>query len=500
MRFYDEITIHVQSGQGGNGIVTGRRELGIPFGWPSGGNGGKGWSIILKASKDENTLLAYRYKALFKAKPGEPGRSKDQYGANADDITLVVPVGTLIREKLTGELLHAFTKDDEERTVVEGGEWGVGNMHFKDAVNQYPNFALLGEPGHQKDIVLELQLLADIALIGAPSVGKSSIINSISNTKAKVADYPFTTLAPNLWSVKYEDQTFNVIDIPGLIKGAAEGKWLGNAFLRHVLKSRIFCIVSDISRYNKWCTEATDMLEEIFQYIQTKFDPDLDDGIEEMDIDIKVDGTMMTLYAYHDDKVVLEKRLLFLVNKYDLVNDQDILKEYTDELKTQILLFFKKHKTWTKVTKKVLDENLFVISAATHFGIDDWLKRAVTLLRNTKPEEVYHLENIPVEEVADEKVEMITDITEQEKPVLLEWGFIDPGTYDYAKVREVRHPQICKLVRITWRWNPEAENHFRKLMNEHGFLETFELAGIHKGDILKIVSYYAGKEDRYIVY
>lgn len=474
--------------------------MGIPFGGPSGGNGGKWWSIILQASKDENTLLAYRYKALFKAKPGEPGRSKDQYGANAEDITLVVPVGTLIRDKLTGELLHAFTKDGEERTAVEWGEWGVGNMHFKDAINQYPNFALLGEPGQKKDIVLELQLLADVALIGAPSVGKSSIINSISNTKAKVADYPFTTLVPNLWSVTHDNQHFNVIDIPWLIRWAAEGKWLGNAFLRHILKSRIFCIIVDISRYDKGISEATDMLEEIFQYIQTKFDPDLEDGIEEMDIEVVIDGSMITLFAYHDGNVVLEKRLLFVVNKYDLVNDKDILKEYTDELKNQIVSFFKNKKVWTKVTKKVLDENMFTISAATHFGIESWLKRVVTLLRNTKPEEVYHLENIPVDQEADEKIDMITEVTDHEKKILLDEWYIDPGTYDYAKVWEIRHPEICKRVWITWRWNPEAENHFWKVMNELWFLQTFELAGVHKWDILKIVSYYSGKEDRYIVY
>ena len=500
MRFYDEITIHVQSGQGGNGIVTGRRELGIPFGWPSGGNGGKWWSIILKASKDENTLIAYRYKALFKARYGEPGRSKDQYGANADDITLTVPVGTLIRDKHTGELLHAFTKDGEERIAVEWWEGGVGNMHFKDAVNQYPNFSLLGEPGHKKDIVLELQLLADVALIGAPSVGKSSIINSISNTKAKVADYPFTTLAPNLWSVKQDDQTFNVIDIPGLIKWAAEGKGLWNAFLRHILKSRIFCIVLDIARYDKGVTEATDLLEEIFQYIQTKFDPNLDDDIVELDIDIKVDGTMITLFAYHDEKVVLEKRLIFVINKYDLVNDKEILKEYTDQLKNQLVLFFKQKKVWTKVTKKVLDENLFTISAATHFGVESWLKRVVTLLRNTKPEEVYQLENIPLEDYKEDKREMIVEVTDHEKKVLLEDGFIDPGTYDYAKVREISHAEICKMVRMTWRWNPEAENHFWKEMHDKWFLETLEMGWVNKWDILKIVSYYDGKEERYIVY
>ena len=237
--------------------------------------------------------------------------------------------------------MHAFTTDGEEWTVVSGGEGGVGNMHFKDSINQYPNFALLGEPGQEKEIVLELQLLADVALIGSPSVGKSSLINSISNTKAKVADYPFTTLVPNLGSVIYEDKHFNVIDIPGLIKGAAEGKGLGNAFLRHILKSRIFCIVLDIDRYDTGLSEAADLLTELMQYIKHKCDPEAE---EEIQVDIKAEEGMLTLYAYYEDRVVLEKRLVFLVNKYDLVNDQEILKEYTTQLTTQLLAFFKKNK------------------------------------------------------------------------------------------------------------------------------------------------------------
>ena len=250
MRFYDEVTISVQSGKGGDGTVTWRREAGVAFWWPSGGDGGKGWSVILQAAKDENTLQTYRYKSVFKAKPGEWGKSRDQYGANADDLILQVPVGTLIRDKETDEILYTFTKDQEQYVAVTWGEGGIGNIHFKDAVHQFPTFCLLGEPGNKKELVLELQLLADVALIGTPSVGKTSIINSISNTKAKVADYPFTTLIPNLWSITVQKTHFNMIDIPGLIKGAAEGKWLWNAFLRHILKARVFCMIGDISRYD----------------------------------------------------------------------------------------------------------------------------------------------------------------------------------------------------------------------------------------------------------
>ena len=497
MRFYDEITVRVQSGKGGDGIVTGRKELGIPFGGPAGGDGGKWGSIIFCASKDENTLVAYRYRAIFKAKPGSPGRGKDQYGANADDMYLTVPLGTLVREKLTGEILHVFTKDKEEWTVVDGGEWGQGNIHFKDSVNQYPNFCLLGEPGHTKEVVLELQLLADVALIGTPSVGKSSLINSISNTKAKVADYPFTTLVPNLGSIKYEDYSFNMIDIPGLIKGAADGKGLGNAFLRHILKSRVFCVILDLARYDTGFQEVTDLLDELTQYIQEKCDPESE---EEIQIEIKKEGEMITLYARYDDRVILEKRILFALNKYDLVNDEEIVKEYIVQLKKVLLTYLKKFDSKKTITDKILDKNIFIVSAATHYQLSARLDKLVKILQATPASDVYHIENLPVQEEDHEVKAMITDISEQERPVLLEKELIDADTYEYAKIREIRNPEICKLVRQMWRGNQEAENRFWKKMHDMGYLQTFELTGINKGDILKIVSYYAGKEDRYIVY
>lgn len=497
MRFYDEITIHVQSGKGGDGIVTGRKELGIPYGGPAGGNGGKWWSIYIRASKDENTLVAYRYRSIFKAKPGAPGRGKDQYGANADDITLTVPVGTLIRDKLTGEILHVFTKDEEEWMVVDGGEGGLGNIHFKDSVNQYPNFALLGEPWHSKDVVLELQLLADVALIGTPSVGKSSLINSISNTKAKVADYPFTTLVPNLGSVSYEEYSFNVIDIPGLIKGAADGKGLWNAFLRHILKSRVFCLILDLARYDTGFQEVTDLLDELTQYIQEKCDPESE---EEIQIEIKKEGEMITLYARYDDRVILEKRILFALNKFDLVNDEEIVTEYKAQLKKVVLKYFKKFDTKKTITDKILDKNIFTVSAATHYELGARLGKLVNILQDTPATDVYHIENLPIQEEDTTQQQMLIDITETERPILIEQNFIEPGTYDYAKVWEVHNPEICKLVRQMRRGNQEAENRFWKTMNDLGYLQTFELAGINKGDILKIISYYAGKEDRYIVY
>ncbi|EKD25161.1 MAG: hypothetical protein ACD_80C00113G0029 [uncultured bacterium (gcode 4)] len=495
MRFYDEVTIAVQSGKWGDGTVTWRREAGVAFWWPSGGNGGKGWSVILQALKDENTLQGFRYRAAFKADVGEPGRSRDQYGSNAENLILYVPVGTLIRDKITDEILHTFTEDGEQYIVVHGGEGGVGNIHFKDAVHQYPTFCLLGEPGHKKEIVLELQLLADVALIGTPSVGKSSIINSISNTKAKVADYPFTTLVPNLWSVTALNTNFNVIDIPGLIKGAAEGKGLGNAFLRHILKARIFCMIGDISRYDKWITEIPELLDEICTYTRTKFSK----NPEEVEIQIREDKGMITLFIYEEGKLVIEKRMLFLINKYDLVNDADILKEYKAQFRKQILDFFKKNKIWTKITKKLLEEYTFTISAATHFGVDERLKKVVDVLKKTDVQEVYQIENIPAPETKP-KENYIKNISEQEKEVLVNEKYIAAWDAQYVNVREIYNEEFAKIVWMLQRGNDEAEARFWKQLGQKWFLAEFENRGIQKGDIFKVMSPYEGQPHKYIQY
>ncbi|MFA7298799.1 MAG: GTPase ObgE [Candidatus Absconditabacterales bacterium] len=495
MRFYDEVTISVQSGKGGDGTVTGRREAGVAFGGPSGGDGGKGGSVILQALKNENTLQTYRYRSTFKANPGEAGKSRDQYGANAENLILYVPIGTLVRDKLTDEILYTFTKDGEQYTAVFGGEGGWGNIHFKDSIHQFPTFCLLGEPGNKKELVLELQLLADVALIGTPSVGKTSIINSISNTKAKVADYPFTTLIPNLGSITVQDVHFNMIDIPGLIKGAAEGRGLGNAFLRHILKARVFCMIGDISRYDQGIIEIPQLLEEICTYTRTKFSKDPN----AVDIQIKEDKGMITLFIYEEGKLVIEKRMLFLINKYDLVNDADILKEYKAQFRKQILDFFKKNKIGIKITKKLMDEHTFTVSAATHFGIDERLKKVVEMLEKTDVQEVYHVENIPHQEVKHIANSM-RNIGDHEKEVLIEENYISAKDAQYINVREVYNEEFAKLVRQLQRGNDEAEARFRKLVGNRGTLDELENNGIQKGDILKVLSPYNGQPPKYIQY
>ncbi|MCF7835451.1 GTPase ObgE [Candidatus Gracilibacteria bacterium] len=492
MQFYDELKIYIESGKGGDGSVSGRREAKIPYGGPSGGDGGDGGSIVFVASKDENTLLAFRYKKIFKAKPGEPGRNKDQFGANAENLTLKVPVGTVIRDAESGNVLHHFIKDQEEREALKGGDGGKGNIHFKDAVNQYPTFCLLGEPGHKREIILELQLLADVAFIGTPSVGKSSLINAISHSKAKVAEYPFTTLIPNLGSVSVGDYTFNVIDIPGLIDGASQGKGLGNAFLRHVLKSKVFCFILDAARYDSGIDDLIQLWEEIDIYVRDKFILG-----EKDEILINEEGGYMHFIVKKDGEIIIHKKILILINKYDLINDMEIIQEYQSQVFKVFSAYLKKNKMG-KVSEKMFNKNTFVISAATHLGLDEMLKKFVEILKSgsyVSYEEVLDRKNIhqSIENFAEE-------ITDTDKELLLEKGYIQENEFRYGKVWKISDPEVCRLVYILQRGNEEAEMWFWKYMGEKGFLELLEDMGIKKGDVLKIKSYYEGYDDRYILY
>ncbi|HKL44016.1 MAG TPA: GTPase ObgE [Candidatus Absconditabacterales bacterium] len=490
MQFYDEVKINIQSGRGGDGLSSGRREAGVPFGGPNGGDGGKGGDLIFVADKNENTLLPYRYKKVFKAKNGEAGRTKDQYGANGESTILKVPVGTLIKNE-DGEILGQLTKDGEKWIALKGGEGGKGNIHFKDAVNQYPNFALMGEPGHSKDIILELQLLADVALIGSPSVGKSSLINSVSHTKAKVANYPFTTLIPNLGSVSVGDYHFNMIDIPGIIKGASEGKGLGNAFLRHILKARAFCFVADLSRFDEGINEIPELFGEIITYIKEKID-------KNVKILMFEEKNYIFLHVKKGDELIMDKKITFAMNKQDLINDEEIVGEYKKQFLKNLNKFLKKELN-LELNKKTYEKNCFILSAATHFGLDNWKKYLMSLLKNTQAKEIEIIKDED-QEFKEWEVKMITDITQKEKENLIEKGYIEEINSKYSKVWEINNPEICKLVVITHRGNDEAEMWFWKSMEHKGFLAEFEKEGIRKGDVLKIKSYYESEDDRYILY
>jgi GTP-binding protein len=249
VKFIDEATITVQSGNGGRGCVSFRREKYIPRGGPDGGNGGRGGDIVLRSSAHRRTLLPFRYKHIFKAPNGAPGQGKQKTGRDGDDLTIEVPPGTIVRNADTGEVLFDFSGPEMVFAPAEGGRGGRGNLHFKSSTNRAPRFAQPGEPGVALTLTLELKLLADIGLVGLPNAGKSTLISIISSATPKIADYPFTTLVPNLGVVKPPwGEPFVVADIPGLIEGAHDGIGLGTRFLRHIERTRVLVHLIDAAQ------------------------------------------------------------------------------------------------------------------------------------------------------------------------------------------------------------------------------------------------------------
>jgi GTP-binding protein len=248
VKFVDEVRIQVKAGDGGDGAVAFRREKYIERGGPSGGDGGNGGSVIFEADPQLTTLLDYRYQPRHEAKRGGHGQGRDCNGASASDLVLRVPVGTLIKDSQTGEQLGDLNVSGERWVAAKGGRGGLGNMNFATSTRQTPRFAQDGTQGERRELVLELKLLADVGLLGFPNAGKSTLISRLSRARPKVADYPFTTLVPNLGMVHYRgEKSFVMADIPGLIEGAAEGAGLGHRFLRHVERCRVLIHLIDLS-------------------------------------------------------------------------------------------------------------------------------------------------------------------------------------------------------------------------------------------------------------
>jgi len=248
MKFIDEVTVHVRAGKGGNGCASFRREKYIPFGGPDGGDGGDGGSIFLQADGRVNTLIECRYKPLLRASNGQPGMGRQRTGKSGDDLIVNVPLGTIVYDANTSERIGELTADQQRLCVARGGKHGIGNVHFKSSTNRTPRQSTEGELGEQRDLKLELRVLADVGLLGMPNAGKSTFIRAVSNARPKVADYPFTTLHPHLGVVEFDPQhSFIIADIPGLIEGAAEGLGLGVQFLKHLERCRLLLHIVDIS-------------------------------------------------------------------------------------------------------------------------------------------------------------------------------------------------------------------------------------------------------------
>lgn len=252
MKFVDEARIQVHAGNGGNGCASFRREKFIPLGGPDGGDGGAGGSIWLCADEGLNTLVDFRHQRVFRAERGQNGMSRQCTGRSGEDLSIRVPVGTLVADAATGEQIGDLTRHGERLLVAQGGRGGLGNVHFKSSVNRSPRRTVPGTPGEERELNLELKVLADVGLLGFPNAGKSTLIRAVSAATPKVADYPFTTLHPNLGVVRVStDKSFVVADIPGLIEGASEGAGLGTHFLKHLQRTRLLWHVVDLAPYDE---------------------------------------------------------------------------------------------------------------------------------------------------------------------------------------------------------------------------------------------------------
>lgn len=352
--FYDYAKIHVQAGDGGNGIVAFRREKYVPMGGPAGGDGGKGGSIILQADEGLRTLIDFHYNNHYKAARGEHGQGSSMHGRGAKDKVLLVPVGTVVRDAESHVLLADLTKPGQRVIVAQGGKGGRGNTHFVSSTHRAPTLAENGDKGEARWITLELKLLADVGLVGFPNVGKSTLIAHVSAAKPKIADYHFTTITPNLGMVKVDEgKSFVMADIPGLIEGAAEGAGLGHRFLRHTERTRVLVHVLDISG-----SEGRDPLE-----------------------DFAVVNAELGKYNPH----LLERPMVIAANKMDIVDGEENLQHLRDALP---------------------EYEIFPISAATGQGLKPLIYRISALL-----DEIGVLPETPVE--TDEM--KITKVEEQPK-------------------------------------------------------------------------------------
>ncbi len=276
MKFVDEATIDVVAGDGGNGCMSFRREKFLPFGGPNGGDGGRGGSVFAVGDRNLNTLIDFRYARRHEGRRGENGRGSDQYGAASDDIALRMPMGTVITDLETNQVIAELLVPDEKVLIVKGGDGGFGNLHFKTSTNRAPRQKTPGWPGEQKKLKLELKVLADVGLLGMPNAGKSSFITAVSNARPKIADYPFTTLHPNLGVVRVApEQSFVVADIPGLIEGASEGAGLGHLFLRHLQRTHLLLHVVDFAPFDDSVdpvAQARAIVAELKKYDQSLFE------------------------------------------------------------------------------------------------------------------------------------------------------------------------------------------------------------------------------------
>lgn len=342
--FVDKAKLYIKAGNGGNGAVAFRREIYVPAGGPAGGDGGKGGNVIIIADSNLRTLMDYRYKSKYVAEPGEDGKGSNMFGKHGEDLYLRVPVGTIIKDEETGLVMADLKNDGDEFIAAKGGYGGKGNTHFKTSVRQAPGFAKAGKDGEEKNIILELRLIADVGLIGFPNVGKSTFLSIISKAKPKIANYHFTTLTPNLGVTKLKNgDSFVVADIPGIIEGANEGIGLGHQLLRHIERTKVLVHIVDISGI-----EGRDPLDD-FEKINTE------------------------LKKYNEK--LSSRPQIVVANKMDILDDIDIYNNFKSELENR-------------------GYKVYSMSAATLSGVDEILNTISQMLKDAEEVDLFDEEDI----------------------------------------------------------------------------------------------------------
>ncbi len=368
--FVDRARINVKSGKGGNGAVSFRREPFVPEGGPDGGDGGKGGDVVFQASSSYRTLMDFKYKKKYEAEPGQDGMKKKKFGKNGEDLVIKVPPGTVIIDELTGLVMKDLVHDGDSVVVVKGGKGGKGNVHFKNSVRQAPNFAEAGGPARERNIILELKLIADVGLLGFPNVGKSTLLSVSTSARPKIGNYHFTTITPNLGVVQIYDSSFVMADIPGLVEGAHEGTGLGLDFLKHVDRTKVLVHVVDIAG-----SEGRDPVED--------FDKINDELVQ---------------YS----KRLADKPQIVVGNKSDLVFDEEAVDR------------FKKH---------VEDKGyqFFLMSAATNQGVKEVLSAAAKALAELPDEEEqYEFYDFTMDDEEPDYREIYTYIDDEDGAFVIE--------------------------------------------------------------------------------
>lgn len=441
--FTDQVRINVKSGDGGAGCTSFRREAHVPKGGPDGGDGGRGGDIVIMADATVSTLIDYRYKHHFKAKKGTHGQGKKLHGANGEDLILRVPVGTIVRlldENMEPvEEIADLTHNGERVIVAKGGRGGRGNTHFVTPTRRAPAFSELGEPTEPFWIELEMKLMADAALVGMPSVGKSSLIACMSAARPKIADYPFTTLTPNLGMVRYGDMGFTVADVPGLIEGAAEGKGLGHEFLRHVERTAIILHVVDITG-----------------------------GLEGRDPvqDYEIIKRELELYA----PKLAEHPTIVVANKVDVPGTEENLERLRAHVKAQS----------EELSEKLLDEGIDIADPIPFFAVSAVTQQGINQLIAATASEVHRLRKEAAEE-PDESYDHVWELrrVERDRAISIE--------QEEADAWRVHGKDIERMVVQTEWDNEEAVSFLQRRMERAGVEKALEEAGAKAGDEVRIM-------------